>query len=128
YYATLSNRIVFYNDATSPIYETARDRLQNYEKQARDTRTQAEEATRNLQQDLAARLHASADDLDRQIRRERSRLGERAAAHSTAKTIHEAVHLLAFNCGVQLPDRDYPFWLSEGLATSFETERPQDAF
>lgn len=128
YYATLSNRVVFYNDASSPAYESLRDRLQAYERQMREARTKAEEAVRNAQQDLALRLHASADDLDKQIQRERSRLGERAAAHSTAKTIHEAVHLLAFNCGVQLPDRDYPFWLSEGLATAFETHQADEAF
>jgi hypothetical protein len=128
YYATRSNRIVFYNDATSPAYGAARDRLQTFEQQMRDAKSQAEEADRHSQKDLAQRLHASADDLDRQIKRERSRLGEIATAHSTAKTVHEAVHLLAFNCGVQLGDHDYPFWLSEGLATSFETDRPQEAF
>jgi hypothetical protein len=128
YYATLSNRVVFYNDATSPVYEAFRDRLQDFERRMRETRSKAEEADRLQQKDLATRLHASADDLNKQLERERSRLGERTAAHSTAKTIHEAVHLLAFNCGVQLPDRDYPFWLSEGLATAFETDRPTDAF
>jgi hypothetical protein len=128
YYATLSNRIVFYNDASSPIYEAARGRLQTYELQMRETRDRAEEAGRQQHDDLARRLHASADDLDKQIKRERDRLGERAAASATAKTIHEAVHLLAFNSGLQLPDRDYPFWLSEGLASSFETDRPENAF
>lgn len=128
YYATLSNRIVFYNDATSPMYEAVRDRLNTFERQMKEARNKAEEATRNQQKDLALRLLASADDLDKQIRRERSRLGERATAHSTAKTIHEAVHLLSFNCGAQLGDHDYPFWLSEGFATSFETEHVGDAF
>jgi uncharacterized protein DUF1570 len=128
YYATLSNRIVFYNDATSPVYEAARGRLKSYEEQMRETRGRAEEADRARRGDQARRLHASADDLDQRIRSERSRLGERAAASATAKTVHEAVHLLAFNSGLQLPDRDYPFWLSEGLATSFETDRPGNAF
>jgi hypothetical protein len=128
YYATLSNRIVFYNDATSPVYEAFRGRLAEFERRMREARTKAEEADRLEQKDLATRLHASADDLTRQLERERSRLGERTAAHSTAKTVHEAIHLLSFNCGVQLPDRDYPFWVSEGLATAFETERPSDPF
>lgn len=128
YYATATNRVVFYNDATSPVYEAARGRLKTYEEQMRETRGRAEEADRLQRGDLAKRLHASADDLDQQIKRERMRLGERAAASATAKTLHEAVHLLAFNSGLQLPDRDYPFWLSEGLATAFETDRPGNAF
>jgi hypothetical protein len=122
YYATMTNRIVFYNDATSPAYSAVRDRIDTYEEQLRQTRSKAEEATRRRQSDLAKRLFTSADELERRIQRERSRIGKRAAAFSTAKTVHEAVHLLSFNTGMQLSDRDYPFWLSEGLATCFETE------
>jgi hypothetical protein len=122
YYATMTNRIVFYNDATSPAYTAVRDRIDTYEQQLRQTRSKAEEATRRRQSDAARRLFTSADELERRIQRERSRIGKRAAAFSTAKTVHEAVHLLSFNTGMQLSDRDYPFWLSEGLATSFETE------
>jgi len=128
YYATLSNRVVFYNDASSPAYEAARVKLKGYEQQMRQTRERAEEAVRQRNDELARRLHASADDLAMQIKRERDRIGEKAAASAAAKTLHEAVHLLAFNCGLQLPDRDYPFWLSEGLASSFETDRPHGAF
>lgn len=128
YYATLTNRIVFYNDATSPVYQAARGRLKTYEQQMLETRDRAQRAASSKHEDLAKRLHASADDLDRQIKRERDKLGERAAASAAAKTVHEAVHLLAFNSGLQLPDRDYPFWLSEGLASSFETDRPDDTF
>jgi hypothetical protein len=128
YYATHSNRVVFYNDATSPMTAEARDRLKSSEDRLRDTRDQAARADRSRETDLAQRLHASADDMDKQIARQRAELGRHAAVCSTAKTIHEAVHLLAFNTGVQLRDRDYPFWLSEGLATSFETENAQNAF
>lgn len=39
-----------------------------------------------------------------------------------ARTIHEATHLLAFNSGLQKRGVMYPFWVSEGVATSFETE------
>jgi hypothetical protein len=38
------------------------------------------------------------------------------------------VHLLSFNIGLQRPDRDYPFWFSEGLATAFETDEPGTKF
>lgn len=36
-----------------------------------------------------------------------------------AKAVHEAVHLLAFNTGLQRPGVAYPLWLTEGLAESF---------
>jgi hypothetical protein len=128
YYATLSNRVVFYNDETSPAYQRVRTRLSNYEQQLRDARDRANEAEREHLSDLALRLHGSADELDERIRRERQRLDQRANAYSVTKTIHEAVHLLSFNIGMQLPDRDYPFWFSEGLATSFETDNPGSTF
>jgi Protein of unknown function (DUF1570) len=128
YYATHSNRVVFYNDATSPTTAAARDRLSSYEKNLRDTRDRADRADHDQQSDLARRLHASADDMAKQIQQEKAELGKHAAACSVAKTIHEATHLLAFNTGLQLPDHDYPFWLSEGLATSFETEDANNAF
>lgn len=37
-----------------------------------------------------------------------------------ARITHEAAHQLAFNCGLQKRGVMYPFWLAEGLATTFE--------
>jgi hypothetical protein len=128
YYATLSNRVVFYNDETSPAYQRVRTRLSTYEQQLRDARDRAQEAERERQADLAMRLHGSADEIHERILRERERLDQRATGYSLTKTIHEAVHLLSFNIGLQLPDRDYPFLFSEGLATSFETDTPGMTF
>jgi hypothetical protein len=128
YYATRSNRVVFYNDATSPMTAAAREQLKTYEEQLRDTQARADRADRDREAALAQRLHASAEDINRQITQQRQQLGRHTTACSTAKTIHEAVHLLAFNTGVQLRDRDYPFWLSEGLATGFETDNATNAF
>ncbi|MEX2388373.1 MAG: DUF1570 domain-containing protein [Phycisphaeraceae bacterium] len=45
-----------------------------------------------------------------------------------ASTIHEAAHQLAFNTGLQTRGVMYPFWISEGLAISFETQRPSEPF
>jgi len=50
------------------------------------------------------------------------------AQTSIARTTHEAAHLLAFNSGLQKRGVMYPFWVSEGLATSFETEHPNQPF
>lgn len=38
------------------------------------------------------------------------------------RTVHEAAHLLAFNSGLQKRGVMYPLWVSEGLATSFESD------
>ena len=41
-------------------------------------------------------------------------------AQNTAVTQHEAAHQLAFNVGIQKRGAAYPFWVSEGLASTFE--------
>lgn len=40
-------------------------------------------------------------------------------------TSHELAHQLAFNSGIQKQGVGYPFWLTEGLATNFESESPE---
>lgn len=124
YYATGSNRIVFYNDANAPDLVDALSRLDEYARQADDRRDRA----RRAGQPDAARLLASADDMDAKIDAERARLARHVRDVAIAKTIHEAIHLLAFNTGLQCQDRDFPFWFSEGLATAFETDAPSAAF
>jgi hypothetical protein len=47
---------------------------------------------------------------------------------ATATVVHEAVHQLAFHTGVQSPHIENPLWLSEGLATAFETDDAEHAF
>ena len=128
YYAAASNRIVFYNDAVAPAYASVWDELAKYESQAGEARRRAEEARSRGEEQMAERLASAADDLVARINSERRRLSAEARDFSTAKTIHEAVHLLAFNTGVQRPDVDYPFWLTEGFASSFETDDPERAF
>lgn len=128
YFATLSNRVVFYNDSTSPGFAAADERLVDADGQVRALRDRASTTEREGRAESAAQLRGHADDLERQVRKERTRLGKAASASSTAKATHEATHLLAFNTGLQRPDREYPFWLSEGLATSFETDHADTAF
>jgi len=41
-----------------------------------------------------------------------------------ATMVHESVHQLAFNCGLQVRLADNPTWLSEGLALYFEPVQP----
>ena len=53
---------------------------------------------------------------------------EFAAKRVIATTIHEAVHQLSFHTGIQTIHVQYPLWINEGLATSFETDCPDRAF
>ena len=49
----------------------------------------------------------------------RRRLAEKPL--QVATVVHEAIHQLAFNSGLQVRMADNPLWLSEGLAMYFET-------
>ena len=71
---------------------------------------------------------ATGDHFVAALRDARSRPhGERRAAAllaeareaTRAKTVHEAIHLLAYNTGLQQVGATYPLWLTEGLAESF---------
>ncbi|HEY2882542.1 MAG TPA: DUF1570 domain-containing protein, partial [Pirellulales bacterium] len=48
-------------------------------------------------------------------------LSQPQAEIMVATIIHEATHQIAFNCGLQQRLADVPLWVSEGLATYFET-------
>lgn len=128
YYATRANRAVFFNDTSSSGFTKALTALDSDEREVRETRARADAARRSRNDDLANNLYATAEDMSDRIERERERLQKRVVEFSTAKTIHEAVHLLSFNTGLQQATRDYPFWLSEGLATSFEAPDADEGF
>ncbi len=57
-----------------------------------------------------------------------TRIAEDYAKASIATTVHEAIHQLAFHTRIQSPHVENPLWISEGLATSFETDRTGEAF
>lgn len=128
YYTTAGNRIVFYNDSASPAFAEADRKLTDARRQVRTLRDRAIAAEREGHAAEAGSLRDRADELSRFVRAEQDRLHELAGSHSTAKATHEASHLLAFNSGVQAADRDYPFWVSEGLATCFEADDVRAAF
>jgi hypothetical protein len=43
------------------------------------------------------------------------------AERTVATIVHEACHQISFNCGLQVRLGDNPLWLSEGIATFFES-------
>lgn len=128
YYAGLSNRVVFYDDLTGPAFRAALAQLDEHLAQAKRLEAQATEVRRGNRVAEAEHLAGRASDIRRFVRSETQRVEKQARLASQAKTIHEAIHLLAFNCGVQSRGHEYPFWLTEGLALAFETDRPLSAF
>ncbi len=114
YYTLGANRVVLYDDLTGPAYTRAvEDVRRRHEPVKRAKAKSVEEGP-----DPIALAEAS-----RQAAYLRDNLRTRAETYFVAKSVHETVHLLAFNTGIQRPDRVYPLWLSEGLALSFETDR-----
>lgn len=127
YYATHTNRVVFYDTETAPDFVRARNRLNELNEQAERAREQASDARRQKRQEAEALYRTLATRARESGERQRRLLADRAAQAGAAKTTHEAAHLLAFNCGLQLRSRQYPFWLNEGLATCFEAESVEAA-
>ncbi len=128
YYTGVGNRVVFYDDATSPRFTQARDAIGEYETTLERAKERMSDARRGRDRESAEQLAAYAEDLQERIRSESKRLDEEADRVAESKTIHETVHLLAFNTGLQSRARLYPFWFTEGLASSFETENPRTSF
>lgn len=128
YYAGLSNRVVLYDDMDGPAFRAAFEQLDGFRLEAKQADAESRVASRAGNRELAKSLKTRAADLRRHEKKERKRIEEDARAASESKMIHEAIHLIAFNSGVQSRAHEYPFWLTEGLAMSFETDRPKAAF
>jgi len=119
YYAARTNRIVLFNSDTAPTtgkyasaVEEARNRVQRLRGLASgDPRHRG-------------RLAAA----ERELRRVRGQFAAVVTATNRRQTLHEAVHQLAFNSGLQRRGVQYPLWFSEGLATCFESHRPANPF
>ncbi|MFN0131032.1 MAG: DUF1570 domain-containing protein [Phycisphaerales bacterium] len=128
YYASGANRIVSYNDARSADVTQARAQIEAALAKVAKLRADAHDAERRGDAALAGRMRAAAEGAERQVRLASARLESGATESASAKVVHEAIHLLAYNTGVQRAGRDYPFWLTEGLATSFEFDGSAGAF
>lgn len=128
YFATQSNRVVLFDDRDSPAIADAMSQLDEHQRSARETRSRAILAASTESPAMAEALALAADRLDAQVDANRNRILQHAEQLATSKTIHEAVHLLSYNARLQSLGRVYPFWVSEGLATAFETDRPSLPF
>jgi Protein of unknown function (DUF1570) len=128
YYAGRSNHVVYYNDADAPSVRVADAHLAEARGQLDLLRQWQTDATREGNTRAVDFYAAQRAQLETQLRHEETRLRDTVRQAADVKAVHEAVHLLAFNTGVQSRYHQYPFWFTEGLATCFETETPNSAF
>ncbi|MEM8835915.1 MAG: DUF1570 domain-containing protein [Planctomycetota bacterium] len=128
YYASRTNRCVFYDDTNSPSVRGAMQQIAEFDQQAESLTSKAREAKRSGRSQEGERLEAHARKLTAHATHERKRLDAHVREISTSKAIHEATHLIAFNCGLQTRTHRFPFWITEGLAVSMETGDPDKPF
>lgn len=128
YYASEPNYSVFYDPRQGPAFADALAHLTAAEREYDELQAQWREASRKREQERSRLIQQRMKEHRTWIKAERRRLDDSAREAAAAKTVHEAVHQLAYNTAIQSEYRSYPFWISEGLATNFETRDTVAAF
>ena len=128
YYSMAHNAIIIHDDRTSPSLTRVMREIADYERRIEQLNDQAGAADRERQFSQAQLLREAATDLEEHLAKERQRIEHETLRFGVAKVLHEAVHLLAFNTGLQARGAAYPLWVSEGLAASFEADGASGRF
>lgn len=121
YYSMAHNVIVIHDDRTSPSLFRVMRQLEGFQARVDELEARADEADWHREHQRAAFLRDAAGDLKDHLSKERRRIEDEVLRFGVAKVLHEAIHLLAFNTGLQTRGSSYPLWVSEGLAASFES-------
>ena len=128
YYSPRHDRIVFYRGESNPSVEEARTKLAQMRKDAANLERRAARARREGRTQLAVTLTDQWRRYRQHLDDESGRIDDFARQVSTATIVHESVHQLMFHSGLQSPHISYPVWISEGIATAFETDQTNVAF
>jgi hypothetical protein len=128
YYSMGHNAIIVHDDRTSPSLWQVMRELEEYQDRIDELRGQADKAERQWDYERSQLLQDAAGDLETHLREERARIEDEVLKFGVAKVLHEAIHLLAFNTGLQRRGSSYPLWVSEGLAASFEAHGANGQF
>lgn len=128
YYSPRHDRMVFYDPASNPGVSRAGESLNEVSNRIRRLERELVTVERVGDDDDATSLRTALASWTRQYDRERARIDEFIERTTISTTIHEAIHHLMYHTNVQKPTVQYPLWVSEGLATTFETDRPNQAF
>lgn len=128
YYAPSTDRVVFYHGESNPSVIEARGRLAEMRDETARLTAEIRGALASGDLERADALRAHERRWRSHLVRERARVDAFADEIAVATTVHEGVHQLAFHTGIQSPAVRHPLWLSEGLATSFETDDVNRSF
>lgn len=124
YYSPRTNRIAMFNAASDPKLDKPRAQMAQLEQTIDQARARADAAAESGDSSLAQHYRGIQTHAVEQLSLMRNQFERMAGLNNISQTIHEATHQLAFNSGIQSRFVLNPFWLSEGLATSFETMMP----
>ena len=128
YYSTKTNRITFYDERQSPQFEQVKQKITELNGAADQLRQAIRTAAGQNNHALVTEYRRQLESVSKQANWYRNRHEAISQIGNASKTVHEAVHQLSFNSQLQSRRVFYPFWLSEGLATNFETDNPARAF
>ncbi len=128
YYSSRTNRIAFYNDMTAPALAQYGSHINRLQAQINNLHQRVSATPKQSRPAEHAALRRELKAKEKQVNKHRRKQQAAAERANASKTTHEAIHQIAFNCGLQKPGVVYPFWLSEGLATNFEALDPDKAF
>ncbi|MDA0837884.1 MAG: DUF1570 domain-containing protein [Planctomycetota bacterium] len=131
FYSPMENRVAFFNSLNAAGYEQQRQaileaeaRIKNQRKELSNSRatkftfTDSDGNRKVVSKSGAMNLMAKEE---RKVRDQRRKLTSYYKNENVTTTVHECLHQLAFNLGVQEMKGDVPKWIGEGLATFFET-------
>lgn len=128
YYSMAHNAIIVHDDRSSPSLFRVNRQLEGFQERADVLVGRAEKVEAKGEFDQGQLLRDAAADLEAHIAKERARIEDQVLRFGVAKVLHEAIHLLAFNTGLQRRGASYPLWVSEGLAASFESHNIDGQF
>jgi hypothetical protein len=128
YYSTRTNRIAVYNYLTTPKLQTLANRINVLQAEATRLSGEITGAKWRREGSTAGALSRQLGGVQRELLSLQRQYERRGGMGNIANTLHEAIHMLAFNSGIQSRRVGGPLWFSEGLATGFETLAPVGAF
>ena len=133
FYSMLDNRLAIYNERKGAGYRLAQGAVRMQAARVRDMARQLKSIPGPGRTKILATLggrtiKTTKKKFKKQLMKEYAKLKSKRSALkrlanriNVSKTLHEGAHQLAFNVGVQQRMAVYPLWVSEGLATVFET-------
>ena len=124
YYSVRHNHAVFYNSHTSPDLVDDRGEMDRLKSRIDGLQLRAQDAANRRDDQAARQLRSQLARAKRDYQTRERNFRRRSGLSNIATTIHEAVHQVAFNSGIQKRGWTYPFWFTEGLAMAFETTNP----